>query len=66
MNLSSVIAIITIYFVAAMVGLSWAVRSIHGYLRKAVKRIRRQRNEDLRWHRDSLLAYMRAEAAQKH
>jgi hypothetical protein len=30
-------------------------------LKRSVKIIREQRNQDLRWHRESLLAYIRAE-----
>jgi hypothetical protein len=61
-----IVLIITIYFALALLSLYWAVRIIRGYLRKTVKRIRHQRNQDLRWHRDTLLAQMRLEDARKH
>ena len=61
MSISTVIFLISLYFVFSLLSLYWAVRSIRRHLRKAIKRIRHQRNQDLRWHRDSLLAHMRLE-----
>jgi protein-S-isoprenylcysteine O-methyltransferase Ste14 len=66
MNPSTISILITLYFAVALLTLYWAVRSIRRYLRKSVKRIRKQRNQDLRFHRDSLLAHMRLEQASKH
>ena len=54
MKLITLAVLITVYFVLIPFGL-WA----------SVRIIRRQRNEDLRWHRDSLLAYIRAELAKQ-
>jgi hypothetical protein len=61
MSVSTVIFLISLYFALSLLSLYWAVHSFRRYLRKAVKRIRHQRNQDLRWHRDSLLAHMRLE-----
>jgi hypothetical protein len=63
MNISTVVFLITLYFALSLLSLYWAVSTIRRHLRKTVKRIRRQRNQDLRWHRDSLLAHMRLEQA---
>jgi hypothetical protein len=52
MSISTVVLLVTVYFVLSLLSLYWAMRVI-----------RRQRNEDLRWHRDSLLAHMRLEQA---
>ena len=52
MNLSTVVLLVTVYFVLSLLSLYYAVRVI-----------RRQRNADLRWHRDALLAHMRLEQA---
>jgi hypothetical protein len=65
MNISTVVLLITLYFALSLLSLYWAVCAIRGHLRKAVKRIRRQRNEDLRWHRDSLLSHMQLEEARR-
>ena len=48
MSINTVVLLVTVYFALSLLSLFWAVRVI-----------RRQRNEDLRWHRDSLLAHMR-------
>lgn len=60
------VVLINLYFAVALLSLYWAVRRIRRYLKKSVKRIRKQRNQDLRFHRDSLLAHMRLEQASKH
>lgn len=65
MNLSIVIALITLYFALSLLSLYWAVCTISYSLRKAITKIRKQHNEDLRWHRDSLLAHMRLEEARR-
>ena len=52
MNLIDLAILMTVYFFLALLTLWWAVRVI-----------REQRNADLRWHRDSLLAHLRAEQA---
>jgi hypothetical protein len=54
MNLITLAALVTVYFFLILLALWWAVRHI-----------REQRNEDLRWHRDSLLAHLRAEQASR-
>jgi hypothetical protein len=62
MNLGALVVLITIVNLAvALLSIYLVLRSTRRYLKKAIKRIRRQRNEDLRWHRDSLLAHMRLE-----
>ena len=63
MNLSTVVLLVTVYFALWLLSLHWALHTLRRHLRKAVKRIRRQRNQDLRWHRDSLLAHLRLEQA---
>ena len=54
MKLITLAVLVTAYFLFVLLALWWSVRII-----------RRQRNEDLRWHRDSLLAYIRAELAKQ-
>ena len=54
-------ALVTVYFLLILLALWWAVRNIRRFLKRSVKIIREQRNQDLRWHRESLLAYLRAE-----
>jgi hypothetical protein len=67
MNLAVlVLLIITVNLALALLSVYLVLRSTRRYLKKTIKRIRRQRNEDLRWHRDSLLAHMRLEEARKH
>jgi hypothetical protein len=61
MNLAVLVVLITVNFAVAVLSVYVVLRSTRRYLKKAAKRIRRQRNEDLRWHRDSLLAHMRLE-----
>lgn len=62
MNLAALVVLITIVNLAvALLSIYLVLRSTRRYLKKMVKCIRRQRNEDLRWHRDSLLAHMRLE-----
>ena len=61
MKLITLTALVTVYFFLVLLGLWWTVRNIRHSLKRRVKIIREQRNQDLRWHRDSLLAYLRAE-----
>ena len=61
MSVSTVVFLVSLYFALSLLSLYWAERSLRRHLRKAVKRIRHQRNQDLRWHRDSLLAHLRSE-----
>ena len=64
MNLAALIVLITIVNLAvALLSIYLVLCSTRRYLKKMVKRIRRQRNQDLRWHRESLLAHMRLEEA---
>jgi hypothetical protein len=64
MNLAALVVLITIVNLAvALLSVYIVLRSTRRYLKKAIKRIRRQRNEDLRWHRESLLSHMRMEEA---
>ena len=56
MNPSILVVLITVNFAIALFSIYLAVRTVRRYLKKSIKRIRRQRNEDLRWHRDTLLA----------
>lgn len=65
MNLSTLAVFITVNFAIALLIVYLVLRSTRRYLKKTVKRIRHQRNADLRWHRDTLLAQMRLEAARK-
>ena len=65
MNPTIMVILITVYFAVSLLSLYGAVRTVRRYLRKAVKRIRKQRNDDLRWHRDSLLAHMRLQETLK-
>jgi hypothetical protein len=55
----------TFYFVIVLLALWRAVKSIQHHIDQAINLIRQQRNEDLRWHRDSLLSHIRADAAQR-
>ena len=59
------ITLITVYFLLVLLALWWAVRNTRRSLKRSVKIIRQQRNQDLRWHRESLLAYIRAELAKQ-
>ena len=65
MSATTIVILITVYFAVSLLGLYCAVRTVRRYLRKTVKLIRKQRNADLRWHRDSLLAHMRLGEARK-
>ena len=57
--------VVTVYFLVLLFTL-WAVSTaVRQHLDKSVILIRAQRNEDLRWHRDSLLAHLRVEQARK-
>ena len=66
MNPSILVVLITVNFAIALFSIYLVLRSTRRYLKKTVKRIHRQRNEDLRWHRDTLLAQMRLDEARKH
>ena len=61
MNTITIVACMTLYLFISLLALWWAVDRLHAHLDRAVNRIREQRNEDLRWHRDSLLADLRLE-----
>ena len=61
MNLITLAALVTVYFLLILLAQWWAVHNIRRSLKRSVKIIRQQHNQDLRWHRDSLLAYIRAE-----
>jgi Uri superfamily endonuclease len=65
-NLGVLVVLITVNFAIALLGVYLVLRSTRRYLKKTLKRIRRQRNQDLRWHRDTLLAQMRLEEARRH
>ena len=65
MNLAVLVVLITVNLAIAVLSVYLALRIIRRHLKKTVKRIRRQRNEDLRWHRDTLLAQMRLEEARR-
>ena len=66
MNLTTVVVLMTGYFVVTLLSAYWGVRTHRRSLRKAIVKIRKQRNRDLDFHRDSLLAHMRLEEARKH
>ena len=62
--MSTILAfLMTLYLFIILLVLWLAVDRIQLRLRRLEDLIRQQRNEDLRWHRDSLLAYMRSEQA---
>jgi hypothetical protein len=61
MKLITLAILVTVYFVLVLLALWWSARNLRHSLKHSVKIIRRQRNQDLRWHRESLLAYIRAE-----
>lgn len=63
MNTALLASLMTLYCFIILLALWLAVDSIQHRLRRMVGLIREQRNDDLRWHRDSLLAHMRAEQA---
>jgi hypothetical protein len=65
MNPSVLVVLITVELAIALLSVYLVLRTTRRYLKKTIKRIRRQRNEDLRWHRDTLLAQMRLEEARK-
>jgi len=65
MNPSILVVLITVNFAIALLSLYLTLLSTRRFLKKSIKRIRRQRNEDLRWHRDTLLAQMRLEETRK-
>ena len=46
----------TVYFLIILFAVWWATTTIRYHLDRTVFLIREQRNEDLRWHRDSLLS----------
>lgn len=51
------------YLIIILFALWLATDTIHRHMDRTVNVIHEQRNEDLRWHRDSLLAHLRAERA---
>ena len=61
MKLITLAVLTTVYFTLVLFALWWAVCNLRRSLKHSVKIIREQRHQDLRWHRDSLLAYIRAE-----
>ena len=63
MKLITLAILVTVYFLFILLGLWWSVRNLRHSLKRSVKIIRQQRNQDLRWHRESLLAYLRDELA---
>jgi hypothetical protein len=65
MNLETLTVLMTFYFLLLLLALWWATDTIRHHLDRTVNLIREQRNEDLRWHRDSLLSHMRLEEARK-
>ena len=65
MNLSTLAVLITVNFVIALFSVYLVLRGTRRELKKVVKRMRHQRNQDLRWHRDSLLAHLRLEQAMR-
>ena len=65
MNLTVLVVLMTVNLAIAMLSVYLALRISRRHLKKTVKRIRRQRNADLRWHRDTLLAQMRLEEARR-
>ena len=66
MNVSTLAVLITVNLALALLSVYLVLRTTRRYLKKTLKRARRQRNNDLRWHRDALLAQMRLEEARKH
>jgi len=65
MNLSTLAVLITVNFVIALLSVYLVLRGTRRELKKVVKRMRHQRNQDLRWYRDSLLANLRLEQAMR-
>ena len=65
MKLITLAVLTTVYFILVLLALWWSVRNLRHSLKRSVKTIREQRNQDLRWHRESLLAYIRAELAKQ-
>ena len=65
MKLITLAVLVTLYFLLILLALWWSVRNLRRSLKRSVKIIRQQRNQDLRWHRESLLAYIRAELARQ-
>jgi hypothetical protein len=65
MSLLDLTVFMTFCLFIVLLPLWWATDTIHRHLDRTVNLIRRQCNEDLRWHRDSLLAYMRLERAKE-
>lgn len=64
-DFATVITLMTIFWVVLLLVLWRAVTRIQFHIDQAVYLIRQQRNEDLRWHRDSLLAHLRADTPQR-
>ena len=65
MNPGVLVVLITVELAIALLSVYLVLRSTRRYLKKMTKRIRRQRNEDLRWHRESLLSHMQLEEARR-
>jgi hypothetical protein len=61
MKLITLPVLVTVYFFLVLLVLWWSVRNLRRSLKRSAKIIRQQRKQDLRWHRESLLAYIRAE-----
>ena len=59
------IARVTVYFAILLLALRGVFDGIHHHLDNIVLLIREQRDEDLRWHRESLLAHIRLDRAQQ-
>ena len=65
MNLITLAALVTVYFLLILLAQWWAVHNIRRSLGQSVEIIREQRDQDLRWHRESLLTHIRAEQASR-
>ena len=63
MNTVLLAALMTFYCFIFLLALWLSVGSIQRHQRRMVNRIRRELQEELRFHRDSLLAHMRLEQA---
>ena len=61
--MSLLIVVIVVCFLMSLLALWAAVQAIERHLDRSVQVLRTQRNEDLRWHRESLLAHLRLERA---
>ena len=63
MSLSLIATLIVLSFVFCVLALCFAVQSVKHHLDHTAQVLREQWNEDLRWHRESLLAHQRLEQA---